>query len=418
MNTQIEKVKVVGFKRIKAVEIDLAPDDLTAIGGRNRQGKTSIADGVAWCLGGDKFKPSNPLNDESESLEITVILNDGTKARRAGKNAALTVTDSEGRKLNQSHLNEKVGAFALNLQKFMDAPAKEKADSLLLAIGIGDKLKEADAKIDSIYSDREIVGRRKLEKEKHAGALPEYKDAPAHKIIVSDLLDQQRTANGHNSENATKRMNYGRALERENRLAEEVKRLQAELDAKEAALLDMQAENAKQKAVIESLADVDVEEINAQIAASESVNSKVDANATKAAALAEAKTVKAEYDALTKSLEDARAARLALMEGVKMPLPEMSVEKGELLYRGQKWDCMSDSERIIVAISLARAINPECGFTTANRFEQLDIDTQNEVREWCKREGFQVLAARVSTNPEECTLIIEDGKVKDIDNAD
>lgn len=106
-------------------------------------------------------------------------------------------------------------------------------------------------------------------------------------------------------------------------------------------------------------------------------------------------------------------SRLALMDGVTMPMPEMSVEHGELLYRGQKWDCMSDSERIIVSISLARAINPECGFTTANRFEQLDIDTQNEVREWCKREGFQVIAARVSTNPEECTLIIEDGRIKD-----
>ena len=413
MSIQISKMKVVGCKRIKAVEVDIAENDLVVFGGKNRQGKTSMLDSVAWCLGGGKFAPSNPVNEESETLEITVILNDGTSARRGGKNAALTAVDSRGKKLNQSHLNDKVGAFSLNLQKFMDAPAKEKADALLAAIGVGDKLTEADAKIDRLYQRRETFGQSKTAKEKYAAELPVYKDAPKEKVSVSELMAQHKENSEANAQNNQQRA----TLEKHERMAvdmqDEITQLQATLDAKELALINLQAEIAVEKKAVSGLVDCDLTETESAINASETVNAQVSANEAKAAAVKVAKEMKAQYDVMTGAVEEARRERLALMDVVTMPMPEMSVEHGELLYRGQKWDCMSDSERIIVSISLARAINPECGFTTANRFEQLDIDTQNEVREWCKREGFQVIAARVSTNPEECTLIIEDGRIKD-----
>lgn len=413
MSTQISKMKVVGCKRIKAVEVDVAENDLVVFGGKNRQGKTSMLDGVAWCLGGGKFAPSNPVNDESESLEITVILNDGTRARRGGKNAALTVVDSDGKKLNQSHLNEKVGAFSLNLQKFMDAPAKEKADALLAAIGVGDKLTEADTKIERLYQQRETFGQSKTAKEKHAAELPQYKDAPKEKVSVSELMVQHKANSEINAQNNQQRA----TLEKHERIAvdmqKEITQIQATLAAKELALMNLQTENVAEKKAVAELIDCDLAKTESAINASETINAQVSANETKTEALKVAKEMKAQYDAMTEAVEEARRERLALMDGVTMPLPEMSVEHGELLYRGQKWDCMSDSERIIVSISLARAINPECGVTIANRFEQLDGDTQNEVRDWCRRNEFQVIAARVSTNPEECTLIIEDGRIKD-----
>lgn len=43
------------------------------------------------------------------------------------------------------------------------------------------------------------------------------------------------------------------------------------------------------------------------------------------------------------------------ISSAELPLPELSVKEGELVYKGQKWDNMSGSERLMVST----AIGPE-----------------------------------------------------------
>lgn len=67
----MESIKINAFelenvKRIKAVALKPTPSGLTVIGGNNNQGKTSVLDTIAWALGGDRYKPSNPARDGSD----------------------------------------------------------------------------------------------------------------------------------------------------------------------------------------------------------------------------------------------------------------------------------------------------------------------------------------------------------------
>ena len=55
---KINKLEIENVKRIKAVQLEPNAAGLTVIGGRNRQGKTSVIDAIAWALGGDRFRPS------------------------------------------------------------------------------------------------------------------------------------------------------------------------------------------------------------------------------------------------------------------------------------------------------------------------------------------------------------------------
>ena len=41
-------------KRIRAIRLEPSADGLTVIGGKNAQGKTSVLDGIAYALGGEK----------------------------------------------------------------------------------------------------------------------------------------------------------------------------------------------------------------------------------------------------------------------------------------------------------------------------------------------------------------------------
>lgn len=94
----------------------------------------------------------------------------------------------------------------------------------------------------------------------------------------------------------------------------------------------------------------------------------------------------------------------------ELPLPELSVKDGELVYKGQKWDNMSGSERLMVSTAIVRKLNPNCGFVLLDKLEQMDMQTLQEFGSWLEAEGLQAIATRVSTG-DECSIIIEDGYV-------
>ena len=91
-----------------------------------------------------------------------------------------------------------------------------------------------------------------------------------------------------------------------------------------------------------------------------------------------------------------------------MPLEGLTVENGALIYKGQAWDNMSGADQMIVAASIVRRLNPECGFVLLDKLEQLDMQTLTDFGKWLEAEGLQAIATRVSTG-DECSIIIEDG---------
>ena len=103
-----------------------------------------------------------------------------------------------------------------------------------------------------------------------------------------------------------------------------------------------------------------------------------------------------------------RNDRRALLNGADMPLPELSVDNGELTYNGQKWDCMSSSEQLKTSAAIVRRLNPECEFVLIDKLEQMDRQTLEEFGAWLEKENLQAIATRVSTG-DECSIIIEDG---------
>ena len=73
MSVKINSLEFENVKKIKAVQLEPAKNGLTVIGGKNRQGKTSVLDAIAWALGGDKYKPSSPQR-EGSVVELSEFL--------------------------------------------------------------------------------------------------------------------------------------------------------------------------------------------------------------------------------------------------------------------------------------------------------------------------------------------------------
>lgn len=416
-------VKITSFeaenvKRIKAVQFTPSEDGLTIIGGKNANGKTSVLDSIVYALGGEKYRPKNFNRDGSAVPgKIRIELSNGLIVERSGKNATLKVTDPTGRKAGQKLLNEFIEPLALNLPKFLNASDKEKGETLLQIIGVGEELSELDKQENLIYSERTLVGRDADKKAKLAEALEYYPDAPEELVSASELIKQQQeilAKNGRNEEFRQKASD----LEKKEALAwEKVTLAQAELEKAQARLEELKKEfnevsEAKEAAFFDAskLEDESTAEIEENIANIEEINRRVRANLTKANALDEAEQLRNEYSKMTDKLEEVRNKRKALLDSADLPLEGLSVSEGALVYKGQQWSDMSSAEQLIVATAIVRKINPECGFVLMDKLEQMDTDTLTEFGSWLETEGLQVIATRVSTG-EECSIIIEDGTV-------
>ena len=173
----------------------------------------------------------------------------------------------------------------------------------------------------------------------------------------------------------------------------------------------LDADIAIARKTVEQLHDESTAELEANIANIEEINRKVRANMDKDKAEMDAQEYINQYNALTVKLEEVRQAKIDLLNGADLPLPGLSVVDGELTYNGFKWDNMSSSDQLKVAVAIVRRLNPKCGFVLMDKLEQMDIETLNEFGAWLEQEGLQVIATRVSTG-DECSIIIEDGYIK------
>ncbi len=409
---KISSLELENVKRIKAVQLIPAPSGLTVIGGDNGQGKTSVLDAIAWALGGDRFRPSAPQREGSlVPPRIHLELSNGLVVERAGKNSALKVIDPAGQRGGQQLLNMFVDELALNLPKFMASSNRDKAETLLRIIGVGDRLHALESQERQLYSQRHTIGQVADQKRKYAKEMPFYTGVPKEPVSAFDLIQRQQDILAVNGENQRKRRmvaqlqaDFVRQQEWVDKLEEDLKqaledlaRIREDLDIAHKDAMDLQDMSTAQ--IEEDLRNIDA------------LNIKIRANCDREKAEQEAEHYTAQYDELTDKLEAVRQEKRDLLAGAKLPLEGLSVEDGELTYQGKKWDGMSGADQLRVSTAIVRALNPRCGFVLVDKLEQMDMKTLTDFAAWLQQEGLQVIATRVSKGSE-CAVIIEDGALQ------
>lgn len=402
MSVKINTLELENVKRIKAVKLEPTKNGLTIVGGKNRQGKTSVLDSIAWVLGGDKFRPSVPKRDGSViDPHLKITLDNGVVVERKGKNSSLTVTDPSGRKGGQQLLNSFVEQFALDLPRFLNQTSKEKANTLLKIIGVGDELYKLEQDEQSTYNQRLTIGRIADQKAKYAKEMPVYEGVPTEPVSASALIKQQQEILAKNGENQRKR-------EQKKHYDNELAQAQIAFDEAKKRLKQAEENAVMARKSAENLVDESTAELEKNIIEIDELNKKIRANLDREKADIDAEEYRQQYNKLSGQLEKIRNSKTALLENANLPLKGLTVENSELMYNGYKWDSMSSSDQLIVATSIVRKLNPNCGFVLLDKLEQMDVDTLNDFGKWLESEGLQAIATRVSTGSE-CSVIIEDG---------
>lgn len=409
---KITRLELENVKRIKAVSLEPNQDGLTVIGGKNGEGKTSVLDSIAWALGGEKRRPSNAQREGSVlPPDIRITMNNGLIVERKGKNSTLSVTDPEGKRAGQALLDSFISELALDVPKFLRQTDKEKAETLLHVIGLDNEVALSERQEKDAYDKRTMVNRMLKEKANAAEAMPEYPGVPEEYLDPAELVRKQQTIFAKNTDNARKRVQISEFKNARRNLADEIERIKEILAEKKETLKNLDAELSDIKKLEYMLIDEPTDEIEQQIDDFAEINRKIRANKDKRKAEAEARAYEEEVNHLTDDINRLRNERMSLLKNADLPLPELSVDGGKLTYRGVNWDCMSASEQLMVATAIVRRLKPQCGFVLLDKLEQLDKDTLARFGNWLTKEGLQVIATRVTTDINDCTILIEDGRV-------
>lgn len=311
---KINTLELENVKRIRAVKVEPAENGLTIIGGRNNQGKTSVLDSIAWALGGDRFRPSQAARDGSVvPPHLKIKLSNGIVVERSGKNSDLKVIDPDGRRAGQQLLNEFIEQLALDLPKFIQATNKEKAETLLKVIGVGDQLFALDQQETELYNQRCAIGQIADQKAKYAKEMAYFPDAPKDLVSVSELIRQQQDILAQNGENQRKRARAQQLEAEKQRLRRDLDELREKYDA-----VCRDCDIAGRDAI--DLLDQSTEELERNIQNIETVNRKVRANLDKDKAEMDAAEYRRQYESLTAEIEQVRDERIDLLHRSQLPL--------------------------------------------------------------------------------------------------
>ena len=227
-------------------------------------------------------------------------------------------------------------------------------------------------------------------------------------MSAADLIKEQQDILARNAERERWQREYEDILDDIMNIEDLIDRKQKEIaDLKNdlAVLREREVQAQKTPAQLKRESTAELEESIRQV---DEINRKVRANLDKDKAEDDARDYAEQYEDLTGQIEEVRARKKALLNNAELPLPDLTVEDGKLLYKGQQWDNMSGAEQLKVATAIVRKLNPKCGFVLIDKLEQMDQETLADFGAWLEAEGLQVIATRVSTG-EECSIIIQDG---------
>ena len=436
---RILNIKAQDFKGITLAEVQ-PNKDTTVIGGQNRAGKSSLLDAIASTLGGAKLCPKEPIRQGQKEARCEIKLEgDATRLlppctvirtwRRSTKSdrivSELEITTEEGYKAPtpQTILNDIVGPLGFDPERFLRMSPKEQAEVLRNLVGLD--FTALDAERQQSYDKRTEVNRVGKTMKARYDAAPHHEDAPAEEVSVAALmteLQRRQAVNRRNDDviNELRDMQTGLsrcddAIEDADREVEAIKTRLKEAETRAAELRKKKASitgDINVKSVeVNGLADADCDEIQNQIAESETVNRKVRENVERVKLAAELEAERVKSQSLSDRIKAIDEEKQKLREGAKWPVEGLGYDENGVTLLGRPFDQASATEQREAAFGIVAALNPTLRFAMIKDGSLLDDASLADFGRIATEHGFQLFVERVGRGAE-CSVIISDGEVE------
>ena len=417
---KIVQLTAENVKRLLAVHITPGPDgSMIVVGGDNGQGKTSLLDSIAMAIGGGESIPEQPIRQGASKAKIILETEDLIVTRTfSAKGTQLVVTNKEGVPCTspQKLLDELTNRTSFDPLAFTRMDSDEQSETLRRLVGID--FSALDAEYAAKYAERTGVNREIKTQQARIDQMQRYPDAK-EKHDAEVILLRLDEANEVNQRNQAERAAVTRANEiietRNEQLRDKQKAFeQAEEDLEHARAMHSDAilsRDALHKSA-EALVDVDTFRIMEQLKAVEETNKKVDANAQwqKEQERLVAQTKKT--NALTDRLAEIEKEKEETLAKKKFPVAGLAFTTDGVTFNGVPFAQASAAEQLRVSVAMGFALQPKLKVALIRDGSLLDDKNLIMVAKLAEEAGGQLWLETVSKG-EQCTVIIEDGQVKE-----
>lgn len=406
----ILELSIENVKRLSAVHIK--PDgDSVVIGGNNAHGKSSVLDAISMALSG--VKCAKPVHGDEDKGAVTIDLGEITVKRTFTPTGGgtLTVTGKDGAKFAspQKMLDSLLGEISFDPLAFTRMKPKEQLETLRAITGINTAMLDGARQV--AYDARTEQNRRVDELGAQLAAMPLHTDAPESPISADDILTRLSSANKSNADRAA-------FIAKGQSVAANVTGLETKVSQLESALLEAKAELEEQRTLLDKMRvdaaemkEIDVSKISEELTTINARNSKFDANSRRAEIEARWKAAKEASAKLTAEIADIDAKKRAKLEAVKMPVSGLGLSDDGITFQGIPFSQASAAEQLRVSVAMGIAANPRLRVLLVRDASLLDTQSLALLQAMAEECDAQVWIERVGKG-EECTIIIEDGRVE------
>lgn len=411
------------------------------ITGANEEGKTSLLDGLRWCLTGARDIQTDPIRSGENAADTWTDCGDfvvrRTYARRAEPGAdgksyttKLTITPKVGTPASgmtpQKLLDSIVGPLSFDPLVFMKAEDKQQYDMLrkLIKDVDFDAIDRANA---ADYEARKNHNRDIKAKRAAAAQIVVPANIPDDPIDDAALLAQITNAAQHNadiqkeearvsglySELTETKSQYNRIQERIADLLANVSRLEEEAKIANDAAADLikQIEEAPV-----TPPPIDISEVSAKLQEARRTNELVAQKRRRGALEREAAQLEFLVEDLDESIEARNQKKRNAVASADLGVPGLGLGEDRVFLNGYPINQASLARQIQVSLSIAMASNPTLKLIMIREGSSLDSESLAVISRMAEEWDGLVIIERVDESGK-VGVVIEDGEVVAINPA-
>lgn len=417
---RIIKLESENIKRLQAVEIN-PQGDMVTLGGKNAQGKSSVLDSIVYALGGKRAVCDRPVRDGQDKARVVCQLEDIVVTRTFTKSGGgnLIVSNRDGSRFNspQKILDRLTGKLTFDPLEFCRMDPKKQLETLKGLVGLD--FSEQDRKRQALYEQRTQVNRDIKRARAGLDSRPVHKDVPELEVSVSELMEELKQQQEKNRENQNRRNDLQKLESRIARGQEYVSDLKRQIEDLQARLLQareqlsrLEQERESLSEQVSNLVDVDEQALLDRIANTESVNRKVRENKDRGRAEQELKDLEVKSEQLSRDIQAIDQDKNKALQEAKFPVEGLSFDESGIFFNGLPFSQASQAEQLRVSVAMGFAMNPKLKVLLVRDGSLLDDDSLKTLAGLAREYDGQVWIERVGEG-EECSVIIEDGQVKE-----
>lgn len=420
----IARLRAENVKRLRLVEINCEGQPVVAVGGLNGQGKTSLLDSFMYALAGKGADCAVPIRHGEAGAKVVLETTDGIvvtlkwkTTKTGGFTRSLEVAQKTERGLAklsspQAVLDSLCSSMMFDPLEFQRLKPKDQLEKLKELVGVDTA--SIDEEINAKFAERTDVNRRVKELDGQLAGAAFHSGLPAEEISVTALMQELNAADAANRKRYKAQSAFDSASLDVERKRDEITRLQKQLADAERELESLAEERKSLAAELDALPAIDTAPLQQQITEADTINRKIRENIQANRVRERLEVERSASEALTDDITRLRDSKIDLLANAKWPVPGLGFDENGVTLNELPFSQASAAEQLRVSVAMGFALNPKLKVLLVRDGSLLDPASRKLMYDMAVEHGGQLIMEIVTDDASQCTVLIEDGVVKEV----